>query len=221
MQPITRRLRHRSPRAITARVVVPIYLVVAMASLVDNAVGAWSPTLLIRTFGRDPAHVGEQLGLGLTIAFGGGVLLGGWLSDRAGLKGRLALQALGMPGRERAHPAGGRGHRLGIAFAVVMTAVPLYFALSGIVTACGFSAILDVVPNPPARLRHGGQLLLECRARRGHRTLLGRARERSRVRRIRGPRSRDRLRRRRRLRHRGARHHRRRIEARAGGFPAH
>jgi hypothetical protein len=32
-------------------------------------------------------------------------------------------------------------------FLVVLLAVPLYFALSGIVTACGFSAILDVVPN--------------------------------------------------------------------------
>jgi MFS family permease len=29
----------------------------------------------------------------------------------------------------------------------VMTGVPLYFALSGIVTAVGFSAILDMVPN--------------------------------------------------------------------------
>jgi hypothetical protein len=29
----------------------------------------------------------------------------------------------------------------------VLFAVPLYFALSGIVTACGFSAILDAVPN--------------------------------------------------------------------------
>src|SRR5580692_8513314 len=30
---------------------------------------------------------------------------------------------------------------------LVMTAVPLYFALSGIVTACGFSSILDAIPN--------------------------------------------------------------------------
>jgi len=30
---------------------------------------------------------------------------------------------------------------------VVMDAVPAYFVLSGIVTACGFSAILDAVPN--------------------------------------------------------------------------
>jgi hypothetical protein len=32
-------------------------------------------------------------------------------------------------------------------FNVVLLSVPAYFALSGIVTACGFSAILDVVPN--------------------------------------------------------------------------
>jgi hypothetical protein len=32
-------------------------------------------------------------------------------------------------------------------FNVVLPALPLYFAQSGIVTACGFSAILDVAPN--------------------------------------------------------------------------
>src|SRR5215469_3269880 len=42
---------------------VPVYLVVAMASLVDNAVGGWAPTLLMREFGKDPAEVGVQLGL--------------------------------------------------------------------------------------------------------------------------------------------------------------
>jgi hypothetical protein len=31
--------------------------------------------------------------------------------------------------------------------AVVMTVTPLYFALSGVVTACGFSSILDAIPN--------------------------------------------------------------------------
>src|SRR6202000_3489729 len=30
---------------------------------------------------------------------------------------------------------------------VVMTAIPMYFALSGIVTACGFSSILDAIPT--------------------------------------------------------------------------
>ncbi len=125
---------------------IPIYLVVAAASLVDNAVGAWAPTLLIREFTRDPAQVGVQLGFLLTAGFGGGVLVGGWLADRAGSRG-------------------GWSYKLGVClisgllilpvsllinagqFNIVLLSVPLYFALSGIVTACGFSAILDVVPN--------------------------------------------------------------------------
>jgi MFS family permease len=126
--------------------VIPIYLVVAIASLVDNGVGAWAPTLLIREFAKDAAQIGVQLGLLLTAGFGGGVLLGGWLADRAGLRG-------------------GWSSKLGIClvcgvlilpvsllidvdqFTVVLLAIPCYFALSGSVTACGFSAILDVVPN--------------------------------------------------------------------------
>src|SRR5581483_3758298 len=126
--------------------VAPVYFVVATASLVDNAVGAWAPTLLIRSFGRDPAQVGLELGVLLTVGFGGGVLVGGALADLVGGNGRwqrklgvcLGASALILPvaaaiGAER--------------LALVMAAVPTYFALSGIVTACGFSAILDVVPN--------------------------------------------------------------------------
>jgi MFS family permease len=133
-------------RRATLYVVAPIYFVVAMASLVDNAVGAWAPTLLIRNFGRDPAQVGLHLGLLLTIAFGGGVLLGGWLSDLVGGQGRwmrklgvcLVSSLVILP-----VSVGLDSSQL----AVVMAAVPLYFALSGVVTACGFSSILDAIPN--------------------------------------------------------------------------
>jgi MFS family permease len=126
--------------------VIPIYLVVAAASLVDNAVGAWAPTLLIREFTRDPAQIGVQLGFLLTAGFGGGVLLGGWLADRAGTRGGwryklgvcLASGLLILPVSLLINAA---------QFNLVLLSVPLYFALSGIVTACGFSAILDVVPN--------------------------------------------------------------------------
>ena len=126
--------------------VIPIYIVVATASLVDNAVGAWAPSLLIRHFARDPAQVGIQLGFLLTAGFGGGVLLGGWLADRAGSRGGwpyklgvcLASGLLILPVSLLIN---------GSQFNVVLLSVPAYFALSGIVTACGFSAILDVVPN--------------------------------------------------------------------------
>ncbi len=133
-------------RRTTLYAVAPIYFVVAMASLVDNAVGAWAPTLLIRNFGRDPAQVGLQLGLLLTIAFGSGVLLGGWLSDLVGGSGRW-IRKLGvcLVASLAILPVS-----LAIdssQLEIVMAAVPLYFALSGVVTACGFSSILDAIPN--------------------------------------------------------------------------
>jgi MFS family permease len=126
--------------------VIPIYIVVAIASLVDNAVGAWAPTLLTREFHMDRAQVGVELGILLTAAFGGGVLAGGWLADRAGLGGGwsrkllvcLIAGALILPVAASINAA---------QVTVVLLSVPAYFALSGIVTACGFSAILDVVPN--------------------------------------------------------------------------
>ena len=126
--------------------VAPIYIVVAAASFVDNAVGAWAPTLVIREFARNAADVGVQLGLLLTAAFGGGVLVGGWLADKAGARGGwsyklgvcMASSLLILPDCVLVDS----GH-----YQVVMLAVPAYFALSGVVTACGFSAILDVVPN--------------------------------------------------------------------------
>jgi MFS family permease len=126
--------------------VTPIYVVVAAASLVDNAVGAWAPTLLIREFHRDAAQVGLQLGLLLTIAFGVGVLLGGWLADRAAARGGLARK-LGVCMLAATMILPTAGLIASPRFPVVMAAVASYFALSGIVTAAGFSAILDLVPD--------------------------------------------------------------------------
>lgn len=133
-------------RTATWTLVIPIYVVVALASLVDNAVGAWSPSLLIREFARDSADVGIVLGLLLTIGFGGGVLAGGWLADRAGARGGwtrklgvcLVSSLLILPVSLLINVG---------QYYVVLLSVPLYFALSGSVTALGFSAILDVVPN--------------------------------------------------------------------------
>jgi MFS family permease len=126
--------------------VIPIYFVVMIASLVDNAVGAWAPTLLTREFHMDRAQVGMELGIMLTAAFGGGVLVGGWLADRAGVSGGwsrkllvcLIAGALILPVAASINAA----H-----VTLVLLSIPAYFALSGVVTACGFSAILDVVPN--------------------------------------------------------------------------
>jgi MFS family permease len=94
----------------------------------------------------DPARVGMELGIMLTAAFGGGVLIGGWLADRAGVSGGwsrkllvcLMAGALILPVAASINSA----H-----VTLVLPSIPAYFALSGVVTACGFSAILDVVPN--------------------------------------------------------------------------
>jgi MFS family permease len=126
--------------------VVPIYVVLAAASFVDNAVGAWAPSLLIRNFSQDPARIGVELGLLLTVGFGGGVLIGGALADRAGARGgwprklRVCVYSglLILPVSQLMNSP---------IFGWAMAGVPLYYALSGIVTAVGFSAILDVVPN--------------------------------------------------------------------------
>jgi MFS family permease len=136
----------RAWRSTTWGRAVPIYFVVAIASLVDNAVGAWAPTLLIREFSRNPAQVGVELGLLLTAGFGGGVLIGGWLADRVsaqgGWTGKLLVCLFSGIGIVPVSLLINAEH-----FTVVLLATPLYFALSGIVTACGFSAILDAVPN--------------------------------------------------------------------------
>ena len=128
------------------RWMAPVFLVVAVASMVDNAVGAWAPTLLIRQFGLDPAKVGIDLGLLLMLGYGGGMLAGGALADRfaiwRGPNGKIELCCLAVVATLPAaiminsHSASG-----------VMFAVPIYFALSAVVTASGLSAILDATPN--------------------------------------------------------------------------
>lgn len=128
------------------RTVAPIYVVVAMASFVDNAVGAWAPTELIRSFHRDAADVGVELGVLITIGFGGGVLLGGWLADTVGGGGRW-LRKLAICLVAGACVVAAAWAIDARSAGIVMGAVALYFALSGIVTACGFSAILDIVPS--------------------------------------------------------------------------
>jgi MFS family permease len=123
----------------------PVYGVVALASLVDNAVGAWAPSLLIRTFAMAPGQVGLELGLVLAIGYGGGVFVGGLLADRAGARGGWRFKSgvclaagLAILPVSFLFSAGSAG--------AVLIGAPLYFALSGMVTAAGFSALLDIVP---------------------------------------------------------------------------
>ncbi len=126
--------------------IAPVYLMVAIASLVDNAVGAWAPSLLIRRFSADPAGIGVQLGLGLMLGYGGGMLAGGVLADRArslrGPRGKVELCLLAallvLPSALLLNSPAQAG---------VLAGAPVYFFLSAVVTASGLSAILDATPS--------------------------------------------------------------------------
>ena len=134
------------PARRTQLALAPVYVVVAIASLVDNAVGAWAPSLLIRRFAADPALIGLQLGLGLMLGYGGGMLAGGLLADRArslrGPRGKLELCLLAalavLPTSLLLDSPAAAG---------VLVGAPVYFFLSAVVTASGLSAILDATPN--------------------------------------------------------------------------
>jgi MFS family permease len=124
----------------------PLFVAVAVASLVDNAVGAWAPSLMIRRFHADAAQVGLDLGLLLMVGYGGGMLLGGVLADRAAaLRGPKGKAELCLVAALACLPVSLLIN--GPAQGVAMAGVPLYFALSAVVTASGLSAILDATPN--------------------------------------------------------------------------
>jgi len=126
--------------------IAPVFGVVAVASLVDNAVGAWAPSLLIRRFSVDPAAVGVELGVLLMLGYGGGMLAGGALADRfalwRGARGKVELCGLAVLA---ALPAALALNSPSLP--LVLAAVTAYFALSAVVTASGLSAILDGTPN--------------------------------------------------------------------------
>jgi MFS family permease len=124
----------------------PIFATVALASLVDNAVGGWAPSLLQRRFGVDPAEVGLTLGYLLIFAYGGGMLTGGWCVDFAARKsprrGKIilcAVSSLSVLPLTLLIDAGTP--------TLVLTGIGLYFALSAFVTASGLSVILDHAPS--------------------------------------------------------------------------
>jgi MFS family permease len=128
----------------------PLLLAMGLTSLVDNAVLAWTPSLLVRTFGMAASQVGPLLGFLLMIAGGAGMLAGGFLSDRARLKGyrggRISVAvcsaALTVPVTILVMIASTN---------VVLAGVTLYVFLSCIGAAVGILTLLDLVPNR----RHG------------------------------------------------------------------
>jgi MFS family permease len=128
----------------------PLFLALGITSLVDNAILAWTPSVLIRGFGMAPSRVGPLLGTLLMIAGGAGMLVGGLLSNRVRLRGHpggrisvavfsaaltVPITLLVMTGR----------------IDVVLVGLTLYVFLSCIGAAVGTLTLLDLAPNR----RHG------------------------------------------------------------------
>jgi len=128
------------------RRVAPLLLGVALISLVDNGILAWTPTLLIREFGWSPGRVGSTLGIPLMLAGGIGVFSGSFLRDsvraRFGLRGQFvfclaaALVAAPLAAAVLSRHA-----------EAVVGGVAACMVLSGVITGAGLTAILDTVPD--------------------------------------------------------------------------
>ncbi len=124
----------------------PLFIAVALISLVDNAAGNWAPSLLIRDFGMAPSDVGLWFGIVSGLTGGAGVLLGGIVGDRAVSRGgkaariRVCLGAalIGLPFAAYGLAGSGAGVLIGVGF---------YFLMSDAATVAGISAVLDYMPN--------------------------------------------------------------------------
>jgi len=128
------------------RRVAPLLLGVALISLVDNGVQAWTPTLLIREFGWSPARVGSTLGIPLMLAGGIGVFSGSFLRDsvraRFGLRGQFVFCLAAALVAAPLAPVILWRHA-----EAVIGGVAACMALSGVITGAGLTAILDTVPD--------------------------------------------------------------------------
>jgi MFS family permease len=125
---------------------VPLLLALGTTSLVDNAVLAWTPSLLVRGFAMPASQVGSILGALLMSAGGMGMLAGGFLSNRARLRGyrsgRIAIAVFSA-----ALTAPVTILILAGSINVVLIGVTMYVFLSCIGASVGTLTLLDLVPN--------------------------------------------------------------------------
>ena len=124
----------------------PVLLAVAITSLIENGMFAWTPTLLIRNLHMPADQVGPILGAFLMVGGGAGVLAGGILGDRARVinpvSGRMLL---GLISASLTAPAA--SFLLLGSVGSILGGITIYTFLSGVGTGAGIAALLDLVPN--------------------------------------------------------------------------
>ena len=128
----------------------PLFLAMGITSLVDNAILAWTPSVLVRGFGMPASQVGPLLGTLLMIAGGAGMLVGGFSSNRTRLRGHPGGRvSVGVFSAALTVPITllvmtGSIH-------VVLVGLTLYVFLSCIGAAVGTLTLLELAPTH----RHG------------------------------------------------------------------
>lgn len=129
-----------------AALLAPLYAALAFGSIVDNALLAWAPALMMRRFGWSPGAVGARLG---TVAIVGGLLgtpAGGLLSD-------LVTERWGMRARFPLLLTIAAGGLLGIPVGILGTpgealaSAGCWILLSSAIGTIGIATILDILPQ--------------------------------------------------------------------------
>jgi len=130
-----------------ARALVPMFAGFAMVNLVSYTFFIWTPALLQRSYGWNPAQIGLSFGLTLLIAGTSGVYFAGWLSDRLARRGHLDAHlkaaAFGFVG---CGVLGALAPLMPSATAAQLLLVPAIF-LSMMPYPCAGTAIQLIVPN--------------------------------------------------------------------------
>jgi MFS family permease len=128
------------------RILVPLYLGMAMLSIGDYGLVSWVPATLSRRFEWGADQSGLWFGVITSVAGVGGALCGGWFSDLgrklAGLRGRLFISIIGGAIATAGALAVAGNHA-----ALVLAGLGLW-VFASTVAAIGAIAILqEVVPN--------------------------------------------------------------------------
>lgn len=124
---------------------IPLFMALATESLVDNAILAWTPSVLVRGFGLSAGFVGPLLGTLLMLGGGAGMLAGGLLSDGARSRkpgGRIPVALVAAMVTLPVTALIMNSHLPG-----VLVGVTLYVLLACISESAGTLALLDSVPN--------------------------------------------------------------------------
>ena len=72
-----------------ARLLVPVFLGLPLLAAGQFGLNVWTPSFFIRTYGWSAADIGPVFGIMVGVLSTSGVIVGGWLADRARARGRI------------------------------------------------------------------------------------------------------------------------------------